>query len=100
MSTKIGDKSVSFPFQHQIGVGVVLLNSVERESILVGKRKNCPGAGLLSLPGGHLEKNESIYDCAVRELEEECGIVPEHVSDIYTPERMCFEDFVDGEVFF
>ena len=90
---------MSFPFQHQIGVGVVLLDSVVGEKVLVGKRKNCAGAGLLSLPGGHLERNESVYDCAVRELEEECGISPENVSDVYTPDRMCFEDAIDGEVF-
>jgi len=62
LSTKIGDKSVSFPFQHQIGVGVVLVDSVDIKKVLVGKRKNCAGAGMLSLPGGHLEKNESVYD--------------------------------------
>lgn len=39
--------------------------------ILLITRKAAPGKGLLALPGGHKDANESFYDCAVRELVEE-----------------------------
>ena len=44
-------------------------------TILFGKRKNSHGSGTLGFPGGHLEKFESFYDCATRELKEETGLI-------------------------
>jgi 8-oxo-dGTP diphosphatase len=43
--------------------------------ILLGKRKNCFGAGTWALPGGHLEPYESVAHAACRELEEELKAV-------------------------
>lgn len=43
-------------------------------SILLGKRKKLFPKGKWSLPGGHLEYGEGVYDCAERELAEETGI--------------------------
>jgi 8-oxo-dGTP diphosphatase len=43
-------------------------------SILLGKRKNCYGAGTWGLPGGHLEFNERLVDAACREALEELGL--------------------------
>lgn len=40
----------------------------KQEKILIIKR-----FGMYDLPKGHLEKNENIEQCAIREVEEECG---------------------------
>jgi len=42
--------------------------------VLLGKRKNAHGSGTWAFPGGHLEFNESIKECARREVSEETGI--------------------------
>lgn len=43
------------------------------DRILLGKRKNCFGAGSWALPGGHLEINERLADAICREIHEELG---------------------------
>ena len=43
--------------------------------ILLGKRINSHGNGTWSFPGGKLEKYESFFDCAKRELYEETGLL-------------------------
>ena len=43
-------------------------------SILLIKRAKAPWLGLWSLPGGSLERGESTYEAAYRELKEETGI--------------------------
>lgn len=55
-------------------VGVVVL-VVKDDKLLMAKRVKEHGRGKLSTPGGHLEFGESIETCAVRELQEETGIV-------------------------
>ncbi len=47
---------------------------LKNNRLLLGKRKNCYGAGSWGLPGGHLEYGEKLIDCARRELQEELGI--------------------------
>ena len=42
--------------------------------VLLGKRKNCYGAGDWALIGGHLEFNEKLVDGLRRELKEEIGV--------------------------
>ncbi len=42
--------------------------------VLMIRRKFSPGKGLLALPGGFLNQNETIVQCVVRELEEETSI--------------------------
>lgn len=42
--------------------------------IMVGRRKGSHGAGQLALPGGHLELNETWYECVSREVAEETGL--------------------------
>lgn len=43
------------------------------KKILLGKRKNCYGAGTWAFPGGHLEFGERLVDCICREMSEEIG---------------------------
>ncbi len=54
-------------------VGVAVIISKDNK-ILMHKRKSSHGDGTWSLPGGHLEFNESLEDCACRETFEEAGI--------------------------
>ena len=42
--------------------------------VLLIRRGRAPGKGLLALPGGFLEQRETVYQSALRELEEETGL--------------------------
>lgn len=56
----------------KVGVGVIVYDTNGR--VLLGKRKNAHGEGCWAFPGGHLEYNEDVFDCARREVREETGI--------------------------
>lgn len=55
-----------------IGSFVIVINS--KNQILLGERKNSYKSGLYGCPGGRLEFEESLEDCAKRELFEETGL--------------------------
>lgn len=55
----------------KVGIGIMVFKDGK---LLFGKRKGSHGAGEYAFPGGHLEYMESFKDCAMREIEEECGI--------------------------
>lgn len=73
-------------------VGIATIVTKDKK-ILVGKRKSGHGKGTSCLPGGHLEFNESIEDCARRETKEETGIDIKNIrfaavtNDIFKKER-------------
>jgi 8-oxo-dGTP diphosphatase len=81
-------KSNNRPF---VGVGVMVLNN---DKVLLGKRKNSHGSLTWSFPGGHLEFQESLFECAQREVMEETGIKIKNLSkgpytnDIFTKENL------------
>ncbi|MBU0985905.1 MAG: NUDIX domain-containing protein [Proteobacteria bacterium] len=54
-----------------VGVAAIVIKDGK---VLLGKRINSHGSGTWQFPGGHLEFNESIEDCARREVFEETGI--------------------------
>ena len=58
----------------RVGVGVLVQDPMDPTKVLCGIRRGSHGAGLLALPGGHLELYESWQDCARREVLEECGL--------------------------
>ncbi len=73
-----------------VGVAVIIKKN---EKVLLGKRKNAHGAGTWALPGGHLEFNETIENCAEREVYEETGLYIKNIrygaytNDIFTEEQ-------------
>jgi 8-oxo-dGTP diphosphatase len=68
-----------YPKQPLVGVGAVLICEGK---ILLEKRKNDPGKGKWSIPGGLVELGENVEQTVVREVEEETGLEvgkPEHI---------------------
>jgi 8-oxo-dGTP diphosphatase len=73
-----------------IGVAVIVTKDGK---VLLGKRKNAHGADTWAFPGGHLEFNETIEECAAREVFEETGLKIKNLrfgpytNDIFTSEN-------------
>jgi 8-oxo-dGTP diphosphatase len=56
-----------------VGVSVLLVNEKEG-TVLLGKRaSSIPAGDMWSTPGGRIEVNENMYQCALREFKEETG---------------------------
>ena len=55
----------------KVGLGAYIIKD---DKILLGKRKSAHGEGTWCPPGGHLEFNERLEECAIRETMEEAGI--------------------------
>jgi 8-oxo-dGTP diphosphatase len=60
-----------YPDKPVVGVGAVI---VHEGKILLEKRKNAPGKGKWSIPGGLVELGESTEQAVVREVKEETGL--------------------------
>lgn len=58
--------------QAKVGLGVCI---VKDGKVLMGQRRNAHGSGSWSFPGGHMEFGETFEACAVRETQEETGLV-------------------------
>ena len=63
--------SREYPKHPLIGVGVMIFRGPE---LLLIRRAKAPRRGQWSLPGGLQELGETVFDCARREVREECGI--------------------------
>ncbi|MBY6185762.1 NUDIX domain-containing protein [Marinobacter hydrocarbonoclasticus] len=60
--------------QPRVGIGVIVRR--DDGKILIGKRKGAH-APYWSIPGGHLELGETFESAAIREIEEETGMIIE-----------------------
>ena len=60
-----------YPDQPIVGVGAIIISEGK---ILLEKRKNEPGKGKWSIPGGLVELGESIGQAVVREVKEETDL--------------------------
>ena len=54
-----------------MGIGAIILNG---NQILLEKRKNAPGKGKWTIPGGLIELGENIEQAVIREVKEETGL--------------------------
>lgn len=62
--------------QVRVGVGVFVWRGGK---FLMGRRRGSHGHDTWSLPGGHLEFNETLEECAIREVQEETGMQVKNV---------------------
>ena len=70
-----GRKSTREIVEHRGGVGIVAV--VDKKIILVKQFRKPLEESILEIPAGKLEANEDPYECAIREMEEETGFVPQ-----------------------
>jgi bifunctional NMN adenylyltransferase/nudix hydrolase len=81
-------KDAPFP----VTVNTVDAVVVHHDHVLLIRRKNAPGMGLLALPGGYIEPHERLYDACMRELDEETLIaVPRAVLDASFQDTATFD---------
>lgn len=73
----------------RVGIGMFVIKDGR---ILMGKRKNAHGDGTWSLPGGHLEFNETVEECTKREILEETGLEVENIRFLDITEDMFKEE--------
>jgi len=73
-----------YPDQPVVGVGAIIICNGK---ILLEKRKNEPGKGKWSIPGGLVELGESLEQAVIREVKEETEL------DVYEPQLI---DAVDN----
>jgi mutator protein MutT len=68
--------SRQYPKKPVVGVGAIILNG---DQILLEKRKNPPGKGKWSVPGGLVDLGETAEEAVIREVKEETGL------EVYDP---------------
>lgn len=82
-----------YPDQPIIGIGAVIIC---KDRILLEKRKNEPGRGKWSIPGGLVELGERIEETVIREVKEETGLDVEKPELIDVVDNIRFD--ADGKV--
>ena len=65
-----------YPRNPVLGVGAIILDG---NQMLLEKRKNSPGKGKWSVPGGLVELGETTEQAIIREVKEETGL------EVYNP---------------
>jgi len=75
-----------YPVQPIVGVGAVVICDGK---ILLEKRRNDPGKGKWSIPGGLVELGEGTEETVIREVKEETGL------DVEKPEHLDVVDNID-----
>ncbi|UCF45149.1 MAG: NUDIX hydrolase [Candidatus Bathyarchaeota archaeon] len=60
-----------YPKKPVVGVGAIILN---KDKILLEKRRNSPGKGKWCVPGGLVELGVNIEEAVIREVKEETGL--------------------------
>ena len=68
-----------YPDKPIVGIGAII---VHNGKMLLEKRKNDPGKGRWSVPGGVVELGENVTQTVIREVKEETGLdvaEPEHI---------------------
>ena len=65
-----------YPKKPVVGVGAIIL---KRDQILLEKRKNSPGKGRWTIPGGLVNLGETAEQAVIREVKEETGL------EVYDP---------------
>lgn len=68
-----------YPDRPIVGIGAIIMHDGK---ILLEKRKNDPGKGKWSVPGGVVELGENVIQTVIREVKEETGLdvaEPEHI---------------------
>jgi 8-oxo-dGTP diphosphatase len=82
-----------YPKQPLLGVGAVVVCSGK---ILLEKRKNEPGRGKWSIPGGLVELGENVEQTVIREVAEETGLEVERPEYIDVVNSVIIDE--NGEV--
>ncbi|GJE55706.1 MULTISPECIES: NUDIX hydrolase [Methylobacterium] len=78
-----------FPTRPYIGVSIAV---VRDGLVLLAARANPPMQGVWTLPGGLVEAGEPLADAAIRELQEEVGVVAAVVGTSLTPTEIILRD--------
>jgi len=66
-------QNISQSSKEHIGSYIIVINK-ESGNLLMGQRKNSYLSGYYGFPGGRIERNESLINCAKRELFEETNL--------------------------